>query len=113
MEPRPAVTAADQRRRFEAIIRADPGLMRLLGVLRELPLPLRAVVPLRHNGGWGARDSEGHSLPLSSRFARGWHLAALSGGHPLALFGEWDGRHLLPLSVWVEGRFCLLTSGET
>ena len=39
MEPRPAVTAADQRRRFEAIIRADPGLMRLLAVLRELALP--------------------------------------------------------------------------
>src|SRR4051794_20375438 len=39
MEPRPAVTAADQRRRFELIIRADPGLMRLLAVLRELALP--------------------------------------------------------------------------
>src|SRR5947208_12145849 len=39
MGPRPAVTAADQRRRFEAIIRADPGLMRLLAVLRELALP--------------------------------------------------------------------------
>jgi hypothetical protein len=39
MGPRPAVTAADQRRRFDAIIRADPGLMRLLAVLRELALP--------------------------------------------------------------------------
>src|SRR5436190_13746227 len=39
MEPRPAVNAADQRRRFEAIVRADPGLMRLLAVLRELALP--------------------------------------------------------------------------
>jgi hypothetical protein len=33
------VTAADQRRRFEHIIRADPGLTRLLAVLRELGLP--------------------------------------------------------------------------
>src|SRR5947209_5379862 len=39
MEPRLAVTATDQRRRFELIIRADPGLMRLLTILRELPLP--------------------------------------------------------------------------
>ena len=39
MGPRPAVTAADQRRRFEAIIRADPGLMHLLAGLRELALP--------------------------------------------------------------------------
>jgi uncharacterized protein len=39
MGPRSTVTAADQRRRFDAIIRADPGLMRLLAVLRELALP--------------------------------------------------------------------------
>ena len=39
MEPRPAVIAADQRRRFELIIRADPGLMHLLAALRELALP--------------------------------------------------------------------------
>jgi len=28
----------------------------------------------------------------------------LSGGHPLTVFGEWDGPALLPLSVWHEGR---------
>jgi uncharacterized protein len=39
MEPRLAVTAPDQHRRFELIIRADPGLMRLLTILRELALP--------------------------------------------------------------------------
>ena len=33
------VNAADQQRRFELIIRADPELMRLLSVLRELALP--------------------------------------------------------------------------
>src|SRR5436305_14424500 len=44
MGPRPAVTAADQRRRFEAIIRADPELMRLLAVLREFALPQWRVV---------------------------------------------------------------------
>jgi len=39
MEPRPAVTAVDQHRRFELIIRSDAGLMRLLTILRELALP--------------------------------------------------------------------------
>jgi hypothetical protein len=39
MEPRLAVTAADQHRCFELIICSDPGLMRLLTVLRELALP--------------------------------------------------------------------------
>ena len=39
MEPRLAVTAADQHRRFELIIRSDPELTRLLAVLRDLALP--------------------------------------------------------------------------
>jgi hypothetical protein len=39
------VSAADQRRRFELIIRADPGLMRLLSVRRELALPQWRLVP--------------------------------------------------------------------
>ena len=30
---------------------------------------------------------------------------ALSGGHPLHLFGEWDGDSLTPLAAWAEGRF--------
>src|SRR5437660_1496499 len=79
-------TAAAASAAYAAALARDPWL-------EALPLPLQAVVPLRHNGGWAARDAEGQWLPLSSRFARGWHLAALSGGHPLALFGEWDGRH--------------------
>jgi hypothetical protein len=44
-------------------------------------------------------------LPISPAFDRGWHLLALSGGHPVTLFGEWDGDQFLPMSVWVEDVF--------
>lgn len=30
----------------------------------------------------------------------GWQLGALSGGHPLSIFGEWLGERLRPLSAW-------------
>jgi hypothetical protein len=54
------------------------------------------------------RDADGYVLPLRPGFEQGWRLLALSGGHPLAAFGEWDGDHFLPLSAWAEGRFVSL-----
>jgi hypothetical protein len=76
------------------------------------PLPLAAVVPIRAGEGWAVRDAAGQVLPLSPRFARGWPLLALCGGHPLGLFGEWDGAVLRPLGAWVGGRYYLLMRSE-
>jgi hypothetical protein len=33
----------------------------------------------------------------------------ISGGHPVDLFGEWNGVEYLPLSVWHQGRLVSLT----
>jgi hypothetical protein len=76
--------------------------------IERFPLALAAVTPLRDGERWLVRDAEGRALPLARRFARGWRLLALSGGRPLALFGEWDGQALLPLSAWAEERFVVL-----
>ena len=52
-------------------------------------------------------------LPLPPRYDGGWRLLALSGGAPIALCGEWDGRHYLPLSAWAEYAHALLLANET
>ncbi|MFL5542776.1 MAG: SWIM zinc finger family protein, partial [Longimicrobiaceae bacterium] len=81
--------------------------------LEAFPFPLAAVTPVRGGEGWAVRDAEGVVLPLAGRFARPWELLALSGGRPLALFGEWDGDRLLPLGALAGGRFVSLSpSGE-
>ena len=72
--------------------------------LERFPLLLQNVIPMRE--GWLLQDHQGTVLPLSIRLeSHGWRLLALGGGHPLAVFGEWDGRQLLPLSVWTEDTF--------
>ncbi len=63
------------------------------------PMALQAVVPFPQEQNWAVRDEQGDWLPLSPAFAEGWELLALSGGQPLALFGEWNGRTLLPLGA--------------
>jgi hypothetical protein len=49
---------------------------------------------------WRIQDAQ-HSLVLQTDF--GWHILALSGGHEVVLFGEFDGRVLVPLSMAVDG----------
>ncbi|MFN7928963.1 MAG: SWIM zinc finger family protein [Blastocatellia bacterium] len=73
--------------------------------LERFPLLLENVIPLRQGERWSVCDAAQHHLPLAANFAREWELLALSGGHPVQLFGEWDGEALLPLSLWADGTF--------
>lgn len=71
--------------------------------LEAIPAPLHTAVPVRRSERWFARDLNGRLLSL--RTESGWKLAALSGGHPITIFGEWNGKSLLPISAWAEGRY--------
>ena len=73
--------------------------------IEAFPLSLCDVTAFPTAGGWLLCDSSGYVLPLAPRFDGAWHLLALSGGHPIGVFGEWNGEHLHPLAVWAEGRF--------
>jgi hypothetical protein len=73
--------------------------------LEQFPMALQAVIPIMDQDRWAVADAAGHILPLAPRFEQGWTLMALSGGHPLVLFGEWDGDYLLPLSAWADEQF--------
>jgi hypothetical protein len=79
--------------------------------LEEFPLALAAAIPVRNGGGWALRDAGGAVMPLWPRFGRGWELMALSGGHPVAVFGEWDGEALRPLSAFGGRRFIHFAAG--
>lgn len=70
--------------------------------LRELPAVVWAIASYTEPAGWQLHDPDlGVALPLLlPEAARGWHLLALGGGQPLALFGEWDGQTFRLLSYW-------------
>jgi len=72
--------------------------------IEQFPMLLQTVIPVREGDRWFIQDMDGSGLPLSAQLdpKQGWQLLALSGGHPITLFGEWDGNQLLPLSVWME-----------
>lgn len=71
--------------------------------LERLPVLLGGLVPDASDHGIVC-DAQGRRITLHPTFRHPLHLLALSGGHPLTVCGEWDGRMLLPLAVWHDGR---------
>jgi hypothetical protein len=94
----PHLTISDAIGSAAAAFTANPWL-------EGVPFALAAVTPLRRAAQWIVRDETGRGLPLDVSESKAWSLAALAGGRPLAMAGEWDGERLRPLSVWAEGRF--------
>lgn len=79
--------------------------------LEWFPMNLRNVIPAKKAGQWIVRDQAGAALELSPRFQLAWELLSISGGQPINLFSESDGRSLLPLSVMKEQHFHPLSIG--
>ncbi|OON69471.1 hypothetical protein [Hymenobacter sp. CRA2] len=68
--------------------------------LREWPSTLTEVVPVPLPDGDTVllHPPSGVQLPLRTPTGQAWDLLAASGGHPLTVFGEWNGRAFLPLT---------------
>ncbi len=68
--------------------------------LQQYPMLIGGAVPETGPSAFWLRDEEGRALPLRGAAQSLWKLPALSGGAPLAIFGEWDGSGLRPLTAW-------------
>lgn len=58
--------------------------------------------PINLQGRWFALDPESRAMPMRISENDAWQLRSLSGGHPLAMFGEWLGDRWRPLSAWQD-----------
>jgi hypothetical protein len=87
---------------FGSLLDAYAGALANQPFLERWPAILADVVP--NVAARTLHDAEGSVIPLDAGFRHLLHLAALSGGHPVSLAGEWDGESFLPLSAWHEGR---------
>jgi hypothetical protein len=94
---RPTVIAteslSDVQRRFAALLAEDPWATRMPALIQATPIPRDAGEP------WLLRDRAGTACRLVEPTGEPWSLLARSGGEPIVIFGEWDGRALRPLGL--------------
>jgi hypothetical protein len=70
--------------------------------LQRFPAILEQVRPVKTKEEWGLVDEEQQWIELANQETANWMLLSLSGGHPIQVFGEWNGRVFTPLSVLTE-----------
>lgn len=81
--------------------------------LERFPVMLGPVTPQLIDEQLYLMDPAGRRVPLVAGLRHGWNLLALSGGAPCAVFGEWDGASLEPMTVHCRERwFTLVQLGE-
>ncbi|MCO6436675.1 MAG: SWIM zinc finger family protein [Phycisphaerae bacterium] len=97
----PGVSIHAARQAFVEAIAVQPWL-------ESSPVFLNQVTPcpgdVRDLPNWLLADETANSVSLMIDTDCGWQLLAISGGGPIQVFGEWDGRSLQPLSVFRDGR---------
>lgn len=76
--------------------------------LYSLPALLGRLVPFEKDSIYYLSDQDGNVLHLNVDEGTFWKLMAISGGHPIPIFGEWDGKAFLPLSTKDGKRWILL-----
>lgn len=95
---------------IDAVMRQYAESIALNPWLRAYPVALSSVTARRDNikpgqVNWSIQDRAGFLLPLPEKYDHGWQIAALGYQDNLSLFGEWNGQHLVPLTVWNKTRF--------
>jgi hypothetical protein len=81
--------------------------------LETWPVVLGPVTPMLHGEQLQLVDSQGRHVMARRGLKHAWHLEALAGGGPLAVFGLWNGHVLDPITVAHEDRlFSLGHAGE-
>jgi hypothetical protein len=93
----PVDSFAELQRRFADLVAADPWINRMPTVVEAAPIPSRE--PRKP---WRLRDGSGSVCELVELGGEPWPLIARSGGVPIRIFGEWNGRGLRVLSVLAD-----------
>jgi len=73
--------------------------------LWPFPAQFDQVIPVFQNDAFSLVDGERKTLPVLTAPATGWKILALSGGHPISIFGQWEGEGFRPLSAVSDGEF--------
>lgn len=77
--------------------------------LAHAPCILSKVIPQDQKGQFLLLDENGEGIPVQNRSFSGWKLLALSGGHPIQVFGEWTGQHFVPFTVMTNSQWINLS----
>lgn len=88
-------------RQYANALAQNPWLLQFSGLID-------AVTPILQNEQLLLLDQRHNWLSTHISADTLWKILAISGGHPIQLFGEWDGRIFTPLTVLADERIIVV-----
>lgn len=76
----------------------------------QMPVLLEGMTPCKQDTHFVLLDNAHKTLPLATTFQHSWLLMALSGGKPLQISGMYQEGNLLPMGIWHEDKFIVLSN---
>lgn len=78
--------------------------------LGSFPVLMAEVVPIFYQNTFCLLDFDKKyiKMDISQDDNQAWQCVAISGGNPIALFGEWNGEYFTPLSIFAHKRYIAL-----
>ena len=76
--------------------------------LLYFPALLENIIPVFNKGNLYLIDNKKKTIKALNKGNKAWKLIALSGGHPITVFGEWSGELFVPISVLSEDQIIAL-----
>ncbi len=76
--------------------------------ITSFPCSLKDVILVVTQQKFSIVDQDNLQLAVVEDQASLWSLLAVSGGHPITVFGEWNGYHLKLMSYWQQGKIISL-----
>ena len=83
---------------FEEMLKGYAETLSAVPWRRNFTARINGVIPVNHNDYAGLVDIDGRIMPLSSDVDI-LKMMAISSGHPLQIFGEWNGEQLKVFSI--------------
>ena len=78
--------------------------------LGVFPVLMAQVTPVFCKNQFHLVDSDNKTIKIAAKDdTTAWQCVAMSGGKPIAVFGEWSGDDFTPLSIFAEGRFLVIS----
>jgi hypothetical protein len=89
---------------FEELTTAFAKALAKNPLLYTIPALIANVKVIAENESYYIVDANHQRILLFAEAKKAWPIIALSGGQAINIFGEWNGKGLVPLSVFAGSR---------
>lgn len=98
-KPNPDFQLSNEYESINEMLGAYANALQQNPFIQSFPALIHHLTPYKDADKTGLKDPKHQSIPLPLAYNKLWHLLAISGGNPVPIFGEWNGKQFTPYGI--------------